>query len=65
MIDRLFTAALTFCLLIGATFAIGSAWTDSRSTRLVTQLPPVEVVAKRPLPRIDMAANEAAAPRLQ
>ena len=36
MIDRLFTAALTFCLLIGATFAIGSAWTDSRSTRLVT-----------------------------
>ncbi len=29
------------------------------------QLPSVEVVAKRPLPRIDMAANEGAAPRLQ
>ncbi len=65
MIDRLFTAALTFCLLIGATFAIGSAWADSRSTRLVTHLPSVEVVAKRALPRIDMAATEVVAPRLQ
>lgn len=65
MIDRLFTAALTFCLLIGATLAIGSAWTDSRSTRLVTHLPSVEVVAKRGLPRIDVAANEAPASRVQ
>ena len=65
MIDRRFTAALTFCLLIGATYAIGSAWTDSRSTRLVTHLPSVQVVAQRALPRIDVAANEAAAARLQ
>lgn len=65
MIDRLFTATLTFSLLIGASLAIGSAWTDSRSTRLVTHLPAVEVVATRVPTRIDVAASEAPAARLQ
>ena len=65
MIDRLFTALLTFSLLIGATFAIASAWTDSRSTQQVIHLPSVQLVAKRPLKRIDVAADEASAPRVE
>jgi hypothetical protein len=58
MIDRLFTSLLTFCLLIGASVAIGSMWTESTTTRLVTQLPAVEVVAKRWVPPVNVATNQ-------
>jgi hypothetical protein len=58
MIDRLFTSLLTFCLLIGAAFAIGSMWTESTTTRLVTRLPAVEVVAKRPALPVNVATNQ-------
>jgi len=58
MIDRLFTSLLTFCLLIGAAFAIGSMWTESTTTRLVTQLPAVEVVAKRSALPVNVATNQ-------
>ena len=56
MIDRLFLAALTFCLLAAGTLAIGSAWFDhahsaqSQSQALaqprVVYLPIVEVTGK-------------------
>lgn len=55
MIDRLFFAALTFCLLTAGTLAAGSAWfEDGRATSAqahtamqVVQLPMVEVSGKR------------------
>jgi hypothetical protein len=65
MIDRIFTAALTFCLLIGATVAVAGAWFDSRSLEQVVHLPAVNVVAKRAMPRVDVAAAEAQSTRVQ
>lgn len=59
MIDRLFTSLLAFCMLAGATFAIGSMWTESTTTRQVTRLPAVEVVAKRATLPLTVAANQA------
>ena len=57
MIDRIFTAALTFCLLAAGTLAIASAlFEDNRpaarqarlqSAPLVVQLPAVELTGKR------------------
>jgi Flp pilus assembly protein TadG len=55
MIDHLFGALLTFCLLAGGTLAVGSAMLDyerpatavQASTRAVVQLPTVEVKVKR------------------
>jgi len=60
MIDRLFTAALTFCLLAGGTAAIGSAMMDYdqraaalRNARPVMVLPTVTVIGKRdPAPAV-------------
>jgi hypothetical protein len=78
MIDRLFTATLTFCLLIGGTLAIGSAMlgTDQRvaapsaaSAPMPTvQLERVVIVGKRLAPATDLAQTDAAdtsAPRTQ
>ena len=53
MIDRIFSIALTFCLLAAGTLAIGSAlFEGNRPARAqvqtqVVQLPMVEVVGKR------------------
>ena len=57
MIDRLFSAALTFGLLAAGTLAIGSAWfegsrpaatqTQAQAAPQVVQLPLVEVSGKR------------------
>ena len=50
MIDRIFSAALTFCLLVAGTLAIGSALfgLDSRARPLpVVQLPTVKVTGQR------------------
>ena len=58
MIDHLFTSLLTFCLLLGATVAIGSMWTESTTTRQVFRLPAVEVVAKRSAPPVSVATNQ-------
>ena len=60
MIDRLFTAALAFTMLAGATFAVASAWFDSRSTQTVTQLPAVQVVARNKASCIEVARNSIA-----
>ena len=72
MIDRIFTAVLTFALLIGGTLAIGSALfgLDHRSQTTprvkVVQLEPVLVIGKRLVASTALAHGaEAAQPRLQ
>ena len=78
MIDRLFTATLTFCLLIGGTLAIASAMlgTDQRvaapraasEPEPAVQLERVVVVGKRLACATDVArsdADDADAPRMQ
>jgi hypothetical protein len=53
MIDRLFSAALAFCLLAGGTAAIGNEMFKARpaarpmQARSVIQLPRVEVIGQR------------------
>ena len=73
MIDRLFTAALAFCILAGGTAAIGSALfgLDSPALRqqqaaagTVIQLPRVEIVGKR-VPATEVARAETDAARTQ
>jgi hypothetical protein len=58
MIDHIFSALLTFCLLAGGTVAIGSAMADydrraaaqrpASTQQEIVQLPAVEVIFKRP-----------------
>jgi hypothetical protein len=49
MFDRVFSAALTFCLLAGGTLAVGSAMLEQPKTEAarVVYLPKVEVNGKR------------------
>ena len=58
MIDRIFSALLTFCLLAGGTAAIGSALFESKPaaqpTTVIT-LPTVEISGTRPGQRPDRA----------
>jgi len=70
MIDRIFSAALTFCLLTAGTLAIGSALfgLDSRARPLpIVQLPTVTVTGQRqamqapPVAIKTLAANGSAA----
>ncbi len=70
MIDRLFTAMLTFCVLIAGALAIGSAMlgTDQRVAApkaasapvKVVRLERVVVIGKRVAPATDLARTEAA-----
>lgn len=62
MTDRIFAPALAFCVLIGAAFAIGSAWFDSRSTVQTLRLPSVQVNMVR-LPSVDIVAKRVAQPQ--
>ncbi len=61
MIDRIFSALLTFCLLAGGTAAIGSALIDdtptARATPVVT-LPTVEITGKRDAASSPVARND-------
>ena len=64
MIDRIFSAALTFCLLIAGTLAIGSAL-FGRDTRAghtpVVELPTVTVIGQRTAMAVDPGASKLAA----
>lgn len=64
MIDRIFSALLTFCLLAGGTVAIGSAMADydrrAAAQAEVVMLPAVTVTGKREAPAI--AQNESLDP---
>jgi hypothetical protein len=65
MIDRIFSAALTFCLLIAGTLAIGSALfgqdtRTARAARPVIELPTVTVIGQRTAMVIDAGASKLA-----
>lgn len=69
MIDRIFGALLTFCLLAGGTLAVGSAMFDHdrqaeairQPAPQVVQLPTVEITVKRAtIARADPAAEPTA-----
>lgn len=66
MIDRIFSAALTFCLLVAGTLAIGSALfgQDIRTARTpmpVLELPTVTVTGQRTAMNTDGRATQIAA----
>jgi len=64
MIDRIFSAALTFCLLIAGTLAIGSALFghDIRAGRTpVVELPTVTVIGQRTAMAVDPGPSRVAA----
>ena len=76
MIDRTFSAALTFCVLVAATLAMGSALLEIGGARSqhaqaqpeVIQLQRVEVTGKRSAPTTQVAkieGNNAALQRVQ
>jgi hypothetical protein len=46
MFDRIFSAALAFCVLAGGTLAVGSAMTEKYHEPHVVKLPRVEVFGK-------------------
>lgn len=72
MIDRLFIAALTFCLLAAGTLAIASAVFEGKGSATaqaqprpapqVLQLPRVELSGQRAAPGTSWARAEAAEP---
>ena len=68
MIDRLFLATLTFCLLIAGSLAIGSALTGRdvtiEKTVRVVQLQPVTITGKR-LSNAAVAVTERVEPATQ
>jgi hypothetical protein len=58
MIDRIFSALLTFCLLAGGTVAIGSALFDDTATTTVVTLPAVTITGQRDAASVPVAQNE-------
>lgn len=61
MFDRIFSAALAFCVLGGATLAIGSAMLEQPASQpQVVQLPRVEVIGKRAASEPTLAQAEPA-----
>jgi hypothetical protein len=75
MIDRFFSPALTFCLLVGGTLAIGSALFGMDrpaapqaavlAQAKVVQLPPVVIVGRRVHALADVASVDCAEPAAQ
>ena len=63
MIDRIFSAALTFCLLVAGTLAIASAMLER--TPAVVTLPQVIVIGKRAPADAPLAVAQAAQASLQ
>ncbi|HOY36097.1 MAG TPA: hypothetical protein PLG32_13210 [Piscinibacter sp.] len=61
MIDRIFSALLTFCLLAGGTVAIGSALFNDSTTTTVVTLPAVTITGQREAASGPVAQNEAQA----
>ena len=58
MIDRIFSALLTFCLLAGGTVAIGSALFNDTTTTTVVTLPAVTITGQREAASRPVAHNE-------
>lgn len=66
MFDRVFSAALAFCVLAGGTVAVGTAMLEEQEAQArVVTLPRVEINGKRPqagtkvaqIPAVEGAAN--------
>lgn len=63
MIDRIFSAALTFCVLAAGTLAVGSALfenapaTTAKASTRVVQLERVVVIGKRATPGATIAST--------
>jgi hypothetical protein len=60
MFDRIFSAALAFCVLAGGTLAVGSAMLEQGQR--VVQMPRVQVTGKR---AVNVVQAGAAAARVQ
>jgi len=60
MIDRIFSALLTFCLLAGGTVAIGTSLIDAPAPTPVVTLPAVTVIGTRESASGPVAQNEPA-----
>ena len=58
MIDRIFSALLTFRLLAGGTVAIGSALFNDSTTTTVVTLPAVTITGQREAASGPVAQNE-------
>lgn len=67
MIDRLFLATLTFCLLIAGALAIGSelVGTHREPAAQIVQFETVVVTGKRLAPQADVAITERVEPAAQ
>ena len=69
MIDRIFAAALTFCVLAGGTVAIGTELFRTPAPIAATMptvlLPAVEVIGKRAEHAAALASNDATEPALR
>jgi hypothetical protein len=67
MFDRIFSAALAFCVLAGGTLAIGAAMLEQPAAELqIVHLPRVEITGKRPVPADKVAqAAETEATQVQ
>jgi hypothetical protein len=66
MIDRIFSAALAFCVLAAATLAIGSAMVEQPES--IVTMPRVTVIGKRAPAEaspVAVAQNEQAAAQVQ
>jgi len=64
MFDRIFSAALAFCVLAGGTLAVGSAMLERPADRQVVQLPRVEITGKRAV-SVKLVQAERAAAQVQ
>ena len=66
MFDRIFSAALAFCVLAGGTLAVGTAMFEQPEPALqVVHLPRVEITGKRPQAAVKIAQAEDAAQKVQ
>lgn len=59
MFDRIFSAALAFCVLAGGTLAVGTAMLEQPGAgQQIVQLPRVEITGKRNVPAAKLAQAE-------
>ena len=62
MFDRIFSAALAFCMLAGGTLAVGTAMLEQpRHGQQIVHLQPVQVIGKRADLKLAQAEVEAGA----
>ena len=65
MFDRIFSAALAFCVLAGGTLAVGTAMLEQPTDQRVVQMPRVHVTGKRAVTVRIVQADQAAGSQVQ